>query len=158
MALAVGTPAPNFIAHGEDNEPPVVLENYRGKWVVLYFYPKDDTSGCTAEACDFRDNMERIQAKNTVVIGVSPDNKESHKKFKDKYNLNFLLVSDNDTTICTNYDVWKEKNMYGRKFMGVERTTYLIDTEGTIRHVFPKVKVNGHVEEVLKTLNELQLA
>ncbi len=158
MALEVGTPAPDFTSRISDSEPPITLESFKGKWVVLYFYPKDDTSGCTAEACDFRDNMERITAKNTVVIGVSPNDMKAHGKFTEKYNLNFLLLPDTETTICTNYDVWKEKSMYGRKYMGVERTTYVIDGEGIIRHVFPKVKVPGHVDAVLKTLDELQSA
>ncbi len=152
-----GEAAPDFSTRDAGGNE-VKLSDFRGQKVVLYFYPKDDTSGCTAEACDFRDNMERITAKNTVVIGISPNDMKSHGKFKEKYNLNFLLLPDTETTICTNYDVWKEKSMYGRKYMGVERTTYVIGPEGIIHHVFPKVKVQGHVDAVLKNLEELQSA
>lgn len=148
MALTPGTKAPSINA----------LKNAKGSWVVLYFYPKDDTSACTAEACDFRDSMKRITKSGALVIGVSPDSVKSHDKFIQKYDLNFPLVSDEDKTICEAYDVWKEKSMYGRKYMGVERTTYLIDPKGKIVHTWEKVKVKGHVDDVLGVLKELGAA
>jgi len=131
------------------------LSDAKGSWVVLYFYPKDDTSGCTAEACDFRDNMRRLKRKGVMVVGVSPDSPKKHDKFKEKYDLTFPLVSDEDHSICEAYGVWKEKSMYGRKYMGVERTTLIIDPKGKIAHTFSKVSVPGHVDAVLATLKEL---
>ena len=121
----------------------------KGKKVVLYFYPKDDTSGCTKEACSFRDNIKVLEKKGTVVIGVSTDSPASHSKFAEKYKLPFTLVSDEKKELVKKYGVWKEKNMYGRKYMGTERTTFVIDGDGTIAHIFTKVKVDGHVEELL---------
>ncbi len=134
----------------------ISLRDVGGSWVVLYFYPKNDTAGCTAEACDFRDNMQRLTGVGAVVVGVSPDSAKSHEKFRGKYGLNFTLVSDPDKEICLRYGVWVEKSMYGRTYMGVERTTFLIDPNGIIRRVFPKVKVRGHVDEVLRVLHEMQ--
>ncbi len=133
----------------------VSLKDLKGKNVVLYFYPKDNTPGCTQESCDFRDNFARIQAKGAVVFGVSPDSIASHEKFRSKYDLPFDLLSDESHEMLETYDVWKEKNMYGRKFMGVERTTVLIDSDGIIRRIWPKVKVKGHVDDVLAALEEL---
>jgi peroxiredoxin Q/BCP len=147
----VGSPAPDFTAHTDGDET-LSLRALHGKKVVLYFYPKDDTSGCTAEACDFRDNMEQLAIADTVVIGVSPDSVKSHDKFKQKYNLNYTLVSDETHEICEKYGVWVEKSMYGRKYMGVERTTFLINEKGVITHEWRKVKVPGHVNDVLKVL------
>ena len=123
---------------------------------MLYFYPKDDTSGCTKEACSFRDNLSSVKKKDAVVVGVSPDGITAHEKFISKYDLNFLLLSDESKDMLQAYGVWKEKSMYGRKYMGVERTTLIIDEKGKISHVFPKVKVDGHTEEVLKALSEYQ--
>lgn len=149
--LKEGSKAPAFKLPGDDGKVHS-LSDYKGKTVVLYFYPKDDTSGCTAEACDFRDNMKRIAKKDTVVIGVSKDSAKSHTKFKDKYDLNFLLLSDEDGKMLEKYGVWQEKSMYGRKYWGIARTTFIIDGNGKIRKVFEKVKVKGHVDEVLENL------
>src|SRR5690606_13419978 len=149
--LKEGQKAPAFKLPGDDGKVHS-LKDYLGKKVVLYFYPKDDTSGCTKQACDFNDNMNRIKRKDTVVIGISKDSIKSHLKFKEKYDLNFLLLSDEDLKTLEKYDVWKEKSMYGRKYMGVERTTFIIDENGKIKKIFEKVKVPGHVDEVLKNL------
>jgi peroxiredoxin Q/BCP len=131
------------------------LKEFLGKKVILYFYPKDDTSGCTAEACDFRDAFPKFSKTQSVVIGISPDSIESHKKFAKKYELPFILLSDEDKKVLIKYDVWKEKSMYGRKYMGVERTTILVDEKGIIKKIYNKVKVKGHVEQVIKELNEI---
>jgi peroxiredoxin Q/BCP len=157
MALAAGVRAPDFTAPVTGGEP-LHFKSLRGSWVVLYFYPKDDTSGCTAEACDFRDNMARLKRAGITVIGVSPDPVKAHDKFTAKYDLTFPLVSDAEHTICEAYDVRKEKSMYGRKYMGVVRTTYAIDPKGVIRHVWEKVSVPGHVDDVLTTVKGLQKA
>ena len=137
--LKVGDKAPDFAK----------LRELRGKKVVLYFYPKDDTPGCTTEACEFRDLDRAFGKKGAVVIGVSPDGEASHEKFRGTFGLPFALVSDADKKIVEAYGVWKEKSMYGRKYMGVERTTFLIDEKGRIAGVWEKVKVKGHAEEVL---------
>lgn len=155
MALAQGTKAPAITAT-TDGGGSIKLSSLKGSWVVLYFYPKDDTSGCTAEACDFRDSMSNLTQRDVVVLGVSPDSSASHDKFKAKYDLNFALIADTDQSVCQAYDTWKQKSMYGRTYMGVERTTYIIDPKGTIAAVFEKVKVKGHVDEVLRTLDQLQ--
>jgi thioredoxin-dependent peroxiredoxin len=149
--LKKGDKAPNFKLSAEDGKI-YSLNDFKGKILILYFYPKDMTSGCTAEACDFRDNIKLIQKKNSVVIGVSKDNIESHKKFKSKYELPFTLLSDESTEILKAYEVWKEKSMYGKKYMGIERTTFIIDGKGIIKEIFYKVKVNGHVEKILKQI------
>ena len=153
MQLEPGSTAPDFTAQTDGGET-LSLHDLRGKKVVLYFYPKDNTSGCTKEACDFRDNMERITTAGAVVLGVSPDSVASHNKFKAGYNLNFHLVADTDKAISTAYGVWVEKSMYGRKYMGVERSTFVIDERGMISHVFRKVKVPGHVDKVIGALQE----
>ncbi len=124
----------------------------KGKKVVLYFYPKDDTPGCTTESCAFRDGFAAIKRAGALVFGVSADSVESHQKFSKKFSLNFPLLSDVEKTMLTKYGVWKEKSMYGRKYMGIERTTYLIDQNGKIAAIFPKVKVNQHYDEVLSAL------
>ena len=142
--LAVGDPAPDFKIPG-----------LKGKNVVLYFYPKDDTSGCTKEACGFRDALPDFGKVKAEIIGVSRDNEASHDKFKKKYELPFKLVADEDGTICQAYGVWVEKSMYGRKYMGIERATFLIDGKGVIRQIWRKVKVPGHVEEVLAAVKAL---
>lgn len=152
--LRAGQKAPNFTLLSDTGEK-ISLKDFRGKKVVLYFYPKDDTPGCTKEACSFRDNMNRILERGAVVIGVSADSVESHKKFKEKYNLNFPLLSDEKHKVLEKYGVWKERILYGKKFMGTERTTFIIDESGKIAHIFRKVKVDGHTEEVLKKLDEL---
>ena len=131
------------------------LKEFLGSKVVLYFYPKDNTSGCTAESCDFRDVFPKFKKNNAVIIGISPDSVESHKKFATKFDLPFILLSDVDKKVLEKYGVWKEKSMYGKKYMGVERTTLIIDEKGIVRKIYPKVKVNGHVEEVSKDLKEI---
>lgn len=136
----------------DGNENEYTLADFKGQKVVLYFYPKDNTSGCTQEACDFRDNMNRITSSATV-IGVSPNDIKSHKKFKEKQNLNFLLLSDTEHTLSEAFNVWKEKSMYGKKYMGIERSTFILDENGNIIQEWRKVKVNGHVDEILKYLN-----
>lgn len=149
--LKAGDKAPDFSLIADSGEK-ISLKDYRGKKVILYFYPKDMTSGCTVEACDFRDNIKKIEKKNAVVIGVSPDGTKSHVKFKDKYELPFTLLSDESKTMLENYGVWQEKSMYGRRYMGVVRTTFVINEKGEIEKLFEKVKVEGHIEEILKEL------
>lgn len=136
----------------DGNENEYTLADFKGQKVVLYFYPKDNTSGCTQEACDFRDNMNRITSSATV-IGVSPNDIKSHKKFKEKQDLNFLLLSDTEHTLSEAFNVWKEKSMYGKKYMGIERSTFILDENGNTIQEWRKVKVNGHVDEVLQYLN-----
>lgn len=149
--LKPGDKAPEFSLISDEGKK-VSLKELKGKKVILYFYPKDDTSGCTAEACSFRDNIKLIEKKNTVVIGVSKDNTVSHQKFKKKYNLPFTLLSDENLDMLKDYDVWKEKSMYGKKYMGIERTTFILDEKGKIQDIFNKVKVQGHTEELLKKI------
>jgi peroxiredoxin Q/BCP len=149
--LKTGDKAPDFKLTADNGEQ-VSLKDYKGKKVVLYFYPKDMTSGCTAEACDFRDNIKEIEKKNTVVIGVSADDTKSHVKFKEKYDLPFTLVSDESKKMLNDYGVWQEKSMYGRKYMGIARTTFIIDEKGKIEKIYEKVKVPGHVEDILNNL------
>jgi peroxiredoxin Q/BCP len=147
----VGDKAPDFTLTSDTGEK-ISLKDFKGKKVVLYFYPKDMTSGCTAEACDFRDNGNKFEKKNTVILGVSADNMESHQKFKDKYKLPFKLLSDENKKVLRDYNVWQEKSMYGKKYMGIVRTTYVIDEKGKIEKVFDKVKVEGHINELLAEL------
>jgi thioredoxin-dependent peroxiredoxin len=149
--LKVGDKAPDFELSADDDKT-YTLKDFRGKKIILYFYPKDNTSGCTAEACDFRDNIKIFEKKNSVVIGVSKDSTDSHKKFKEKFDLPFTLLSDESLKILKNYFVWKEKNLYGKKYMGIERTTYVIDEKGIIQNIFSKVKVKEHVKEVLSKI------
>jgi len=149
--LKPGDRAPNFNLISDNGEN-VSLKDFKGKKVVLYFYPKDMTSGCTAEACDFRDNIKKIEKKKTVVIGVSADDKKSHRKFKTKYGLPFTLLSDPAHEMLEAYGVWQQKSMYGRKYMGIVRTTFIIGENGKIEKVFEKVKVSGHVDEILNNL------
>ena len=149
--LEEGKKAPSFTLKNQNGEQ-VSLNNFKGKNVVLYFYPKDNTSGCTAEACSFRDDFPKFEKTDAVILGVSPDSVESHKKFEQKYKLNFDLLSDEKKEVLEKYNVWQEKSMYGRKYMGVVRTTFIIDPEGKIKKIFPKVKVNGHNKEVLEAL------
>ena len=151
--LKVGDTAPDFTAL-DDSGRRVRLKDFRGRQVVLYFYPKDDTPGCTQEACDFRDRQAAFAARGAVVLGVSVDPVASHAKFKAKYRLPFPLLSDEDHRIVDAYGVWKEKSMYGRKFMGTERTTFLIDEKGKIAAIHQKVKVNGHAEALLTEASE----
>jgi peroxiredoxin Q/BCP len=138
-----------------DSGTTVTLDSLAGKNVVLFFYPKDNTTGCTQEACDFRDAFPRFGKIDAVVLGVSPDSLESHRKFKKKFELPYLLLSDEDHRLANAFGVWKEKSMYGRKYMGIERTTVVIDRGGRIARIFPKVKIPGHVEEVERAVREL---
>ena len=151
--VKVGQKAPDFTAMNDKGEK-VKLGDLKGKKVVLYFYPKDDTPGCTKEACAFRDGIDEIKSRGAVVMGVSADSVDSHKKFKNKFDLNFPLLADSDKKMVEGYGVWKEKSMYGKKYMGIERTTFIIDENGKIAHIFPKVKVDQHYDEVLEALNE----
>ncbi|OFX26838.1 MAG: hypothetical protein A2Z07_01005 [Armatimonadetes bacterium RBG_16_67_12] len=150
--LKVGEQAPDFVSM-TDTGTTVSLAGFRGKKVVLFFYPRDDTPGCTKEACSFRDQHQVILDQGAVVLGVSTDGVDSHVKFKEKYHLPFPLISDESRAIVTAYDVWKEKSLYGKTYMGTERTTFVLDEQGVITHVFPKVRVDGHVEEVLAALS-----
>jgi peroxiredoxin Q/BCP len=149
--LEVGDKAPDFSLPDQQGKA-VSLKNFRGKQVVLYFYPKDDTPGCTKESCDFRDVESQIVRAGAVIVGVSMDGKDSHQKFIKKYGLPFPLLSDEDASISKSYGVYKEKNMYGRKYWGIERSTFVIDPAGTLKAVFRKVKVDGHADEVLTAL------
>lgn len=152
VQLKAGQKAPAFSLPNQDGNV-VSLSQFKGKKVVLYFYPKDDTPGCTKESCAFRDGMDEIRESGAVVLGVSGDSVDSHKKFAKKFTLNFPLLSDERKTVLQAYGVWKEKSLYGRKFMGIERTTFIIDEQGTIDDIFQKVKVDGHLEEVLGELD-----
>jgi thioredoxin-dependent peroxiredoxin len=147
-----GQPAPDFqLASTEDRD--ISLADFRGKQaVVLYFYPRDDTPGCTAEACSFRDLRERIQEHGAEILGVSTDTVKSHKKFQAKYHLTFPLLADTDHAVADQYGVWQLRKFMGREYMGVARTTFVVDKEGTIKAVFPNVKVEGHADQVLKAL------
>ena len=150
--LRIGQKAPAFSLPNQDGKI-MRLADFKGKKVVLYFYPKDDTPGCTKESCAFRDGLDEIDASGAVVLGISGDSVDSHKKFVKKFNLNFPLLSDETKTVLQAYGVWKEKSLYGRNFMGVERTTFIIDEQGKLDDIFPKVKVDGHLEEVLAELD-----
>ncbi|PIP73194.1 MAG: thioredoxin-dependent thiol peroxidase [Nitrospinae bacterium CG22_combo_CG10-13_8_21_14_all_47_10] len=151
--LKEGNKAPDFTAVDQDGSK-VKLSSFKGeKNVVLYFYPKDMTPGCTTQACDFRDQYKKF--KNTVIIGVSIDSMERHKKFIEKYNLPFTLIADTDKKVVQKYGVWQEKKLYGKTFMGIVRTTFIIDKNGTIQKIFPKVKVKTHIEDVLAALKDV---
>ena len=152
--LKEGQQAPDF-SMKNDNDEVIKLSGFRGKKVVLYFYPKDDTPGCTKEACGFRDLKNEFAEFNAVVLGISPDSVKSHQKFRDKFELPFQLLSDEDKQVVQLYDVWQEKSMYGRKYMGVERTTFVVDGKGFIRKIYPKVKVDQHPEAVLEFVKTL---
>ena len=154
MSVSVGEKAPDFTMSTDGNGS-VSLSKLRGKPVVLYFYPKDDTTGCTAEACGFRDTFPDYGKTGAVVIGVSRDSVASHDKFKKKHGLPFILASDADGKVTEGYGVWIEKSMYGRKYMGIDRSTFLIDKDGVVRGAWHKVKVPGHVAEVLKAAKAL---
>jgi len=149
--LKPGDKAPDFSAATDAGES-VSLKALRGQTVVLYFYPKDNTPGCTTEACDFRDRAPAFEARDAVVLGVSPDSVKSHDKFRAKFDLPFRLVSDPDHAIAEAYGVWQEKSLYGRKYMGIVRSTFVIDPKGKVVHVHEKVKVKGHVDALLAGL------
>jgi peroxiredoxin Q/BCP len=152
--LTPGELAPDFTLPTDTGDD-LTLSSLRGRPVVLYFYPKDDTSGCTTQACEFRDLFPRFAQDKAVILGVSPDGVKSHQKFKIKYELPFTLIADTEKVACQAYDVWKEKSMYGKKYMGVERTTFLIDANGRIARIFAKVKPAGHAAEVMEAVAQL---
>ena len=154
MRPAPGAVAPDFSLLTDTGET-LTLSALKGRPIVLFFYPKDDTSGCTTEACEFRDLFPRFEQGKAVILGVSPDSVNSHAKFKAKYELPFTLLADTDKVMVQAYDVWKEKSMYGKKYMGVERTTFVIDAQGRVAKVFEKVKPEGHAAEVQSALDAL---
>jgi peroxiredoxin Q/BCP len=154
--LEVGAKAPAFTAV-TDSGTKVKLSDFKGKIVVLYFYPKDDTPGCTKEACAFRDANSQFEKLGAVVLGVSPDDEKSHAKFRDKFTLNFPLLADPEHKIGDAYGAWREKNMYGKKSMGIQRSTYLIDATGKIAKVWKKVSVDGHDTDVLEAIQSLSI-
>lgn len=152
--LTVGSKAPDFTLPdqlGKEHS----LKDYLGKWVVVYFYPKDDTDGCTKEACGFRDSLSDLTQAGIVVLGISKDTVASHTKFSDKYRLNFPILADPEKTVIQAYGAWQEKSMYGKKFMGIQRMTLIIDPSGKVAHIFPKVTPRGHEKEVLKVVRLL---
>jgi peroxiredoxin Q/BCP len=153
--LSIGSPAPEFTLPNQDNTN-ISLSDFRGKWVVVYFYPKDDTPGCTVEACSFRDGMAEFAKHNIEVLGISKDTVTSHKKFADKYKLNFTILSDPNHTTIEAYDAWAEKSMFGKKYMGIVRSTVIVDPKGNIAAIFPKVTPQGHEAEVLATITQSQ--
>ena len=153
--LSEGKAAPAFSLPSSEGREISLADFKNKKKVVLYFYPKDDTPGCTKEACDFRDSIKKIEKADTVVLGVSKDGLDSHAAFIKKYKLPFPLLSDESKEIIKKYGIWKEKSLYGKKYMGIERTTVVIDKKGTVRRIFPKVKVDGHVREVLEALSSI---
>lgn len=152
--IEINSVVPNFSLTGSDKKEHSLSE-YKGKKVILYFYPRDNTPGCSTEACDFRDNNTIISNMNAVVIGVSRDSLKSHDKFIEKFNLPFLLLSDEDETLCNLFGVIKEKNMYGKKVMGIERSTFLINEEGVLVKEYRKVKVKGHIDTILEDLKNI---
>lgn len=154
MTLNIGDAAPTFSLPADDNTT-VSLGDFKGKNVILYFYPKDDTPGCTLEACGFQESLALIQAENAVVLGVSKDSIASHQKFKTKHALTFPLLSDSDGTLCAAYGTWIEKSMYGKKYMGIDRATFIIDTSGVVTEIWRGVKVAGHIKAVLDALKKL---
>ena len=153
MTIEIGQKAPEFSA-ASDTGAILSSADYKDKAYVIYFYPKDDTPGCTTEACTFTENISAFNALDVSVIGVSKDSVASHKKFKDKYKLNFPLLSDADGKICESYGTWVEKSMYGKKYMGIDRATFLIGADGLIKAIWRKVKVPGHIGEVLETIKK----
>ena len=153
ITLKEGNKAPDFELK-DQNENKVKLSSFKGKKVVLYFYPKDDTPGCTKEACDFRDNISKLKQKNVVVLGVSNDNLESHKKFSKKYNLNFSSLSDVDKKVSKKYGVYEEKEKFGHKYMGITRSTFLIDENGKIEKIFYKVNPEEHIYEIMAEISK----
>lgn len=150
--LKVGDKAPEFDLPITGGKESIRLKDLRGKKVILYFYPKDDTPGCTKEACSFNENLGTIESSGAVVLGVSGDSVDSHSRFAEKYGLKFPLLSDSDKKTIKAYGVWKKKSLYGRTFMGIERSTFVIDEKGKLAAIFRKVKVDGHTEEVLENI------
>jgi peroxiredoxin Q/BCP len=148
MSLQIGSPAPAFSANNQNGELKT-LASYSGKKLVLYFYPKDDTPGCTAEACSLRDNYEALLAQGYAILGVSPDKEAKHQKFIEKYNLPFDLLADTDNAVALAYGVWVEKSMYGRKYMGIARTTFVIDEQGNLSEIIDKVDTKNHANQII---------
>lgn len=148
MTLQPGDPAPDFHAKDHDGNA-ISLSDFKGKKLVLYFYPKDDTPGCTAQACDLRDNYQQMLSQGYATVGVSVDDEKSHRKFIEKYELPFPLIADTDHAVVDAYGVWVEKNMYGRKYMGTARTTFVIDGESKVEDIISKVKTKAHTEQIL---------
>lgn len=149
MNLQIGSPAPDFSANNQKGET-LSIGHFTGKKLVLYFYPKDDTPGCTAEACSLRDNYQYLIAKGYSILGVSPDAEAKHQKFIDKYNLPFDLLADTDNAVALAYGVWVEKSMYGRKYMGIARTTFVIDEQGNLAEIIEKVDTKNHATQIIK--------
>lgn len=149
MLPEIGKPAPAFSAKNQKEET-LTLDQFKGKKLVLYFYPKDDTPGCTAEACDLRDHYQKFINNGYAILGVSPDTEAKHQKFIDKYELPFDLLADTDQSVANAYGVWVEKNMYGRKYMGIKRTTFIIDETGNLEEIIEKVKTKEHASQILK--------
>ena len=154
LAIEEGQTAPQFELGAVNGHSPLRLADYKGQWVVIYFYPKDMTSGCTSEAKDFQAHLDDFTRRGAAVLGISRDSLASHAKFAEKNGLTFPLAADESGAVSEQYEVYKEKKMYGRSYMGIERTTFLIDPEGNVAKIYPKVKVTGHVEQVLKELQK----
>ena len=150
--MKIGSKVKNFSAEMTGNKK-FNLKEFTGKNIVLYFYPRDNTPGCTSESIDFRDKFKSFQKKNTLIFGISKDSLSSHEKFKEKFNFPFELISDPEEKVCKAFDVIKEKSMYGKKYMGIERSTFLVDSKGKLKKEWRKVKVKGHVEEVLNSID-----
>ena len=150
--MKIGSKVKNFSAEMTGNKK-FSLKEFTGKNIVLYFYPRDNTPGCTSESIDFRDNFKSFQKKNTLIFGISKDSLSSHEKFKEKFNFPFELLSDPEEKVCKVFDVIKEKNMYGKKYLGIERSTFLVDSKGKLKKEWRKVKIKGHVEEVLNSID-----
>lgn len=153
MAVTVGEQAPQFKLKNQDGDL-VSLADYKGKNIVLYFYPKDMTPGCTTQACNFRDNYAQFDELNTVVLGISPDPIERHQKFIDKHDLPFPLLADTENEVAELYDVWKLKKMFGREFYGIERSTFIIDAEGIVQKEWRRIRVKGHIDQTLEFIQE----
>ena len=152
MKLNVGETAPDFSLPGSSGQT-INLNSLKGQKVVIFFYPKDDTPGCTIEACEFRDRSDEIIAKDTKILGISPDNLESHDKFINKFDLNFELLADEDNLVATNYGAWGEKNMYGKVTIGMKRMTFLVDEKGAIEKIWGKVKPEGHAQQIIDAIS-----
>jgi peroxiredoxin Q/BCP len=157
MAIVIGEKVQDFVLASDGGEE-FKISDLKGKYIILYFYPKDNTSGCTKQACAFRDNSKKLEELNAVVVGVSPDSVKSHDGFKSKHELNFKLLSDTEKTVCEMFGVWKEKSMYGKKYMGVERSTFIISPDGILLAEFRKVKVDGHIDAMIKVIEEFKAA
>lgn len=155
--LKEGDKVPEF-SGATDTGQTISQADFKGKPLIVYFYPKDDTPGCTQEACDFRDNLARLQAKGAAIIGVSKDSVKKHEKFRDKYSLNFPLLADEDGSVCEAFGTIAEKSMFGKKYMGIDRSTFLIDENGVVQKIWRKVKVKGHADEVAEALEAMQSA